>query len=199
MDLEKQMAQMAPVDAVEREERRSVTLSGWLVRQDESTWDFQLLDLSCSGCKILCEAPLGRGEPVRIAVLNRGVVDAEVRWRRSGFAGLRFSDVRDPESKWPRRTKRTPIRGTVRLKRSGRRRHDLRIFDLSTEGCRVEFLDRPAIDEIVWVKLDGIETLEARVRWTEGFVGGLRFSKTLHPAVLGLHLASYTPDTAETP
>lgn len=198
MNLEEPVEQAAPAKAVDREERRPVHLPGWLTRQDQSTWDFRLSDLSYSGCKILCEAPLGRGEPVRLAVLNRGLVEAEARWRRNGFVGLRFTDLGEP-SNWPRRIHRTPIHGTVRLKRSGRRRHDLRIFDLSTNGCKVEFLDRPAIDELVWIKLDGMETLEARVRWIEGFVGGLRFSKVLHPAVLGLHLATYATERSGTP
>lgn len=177
---------------VAREERRAVVFPGWLIRGDGSTAPFELRDLTYAGCNILTEAPLGPGEQVRLAVKNRGLVEAEVRWRRNGSVGLSFCDV-DPAdtSRWPRRTKRVPVRGTVRVKRSGRARYQVMIFDLSSDGCKVEFADRPMIDESVVVRLEGIEPLEASVRWMSGCVGGLRFSKKLHPAVLSLYLASY--------
>ncbi len=178
--------------AVPREERRAVDFSGWLIRGDGSTSPFQLRDLTYAGCKIATEAPLGTGELIKLAVKERGLVEAEVRWRRSGSAGLRFCDL-DPAaaSRWPRRIKRVPVGGTVRVKRPGRTRYELDILDLSTAGCKVEFADRPAVGEFVVVKLEGMEPLEAKVCWINGRYMGLRFSKTLHPAVLGLHLPSY--------
>ena len=58
-----------------------------------------------------------------------------------------------------------------------------RVFDASPEGCKVEFVERPAIGERVWVRFDGIEPLEGTVRWVEGHVGGVKFKRPLHQAV----------------
>ncbi len=177
---------------VPREERRAVSLSGWLIRDDGVTAPFHLHDLSYAGCRITTETRLDAGERIKLAVHQRGLVEAEVRWRRSGSAGLCFCDLDPAESsRWPRRTRRTPVHGTVRLKRWGRARYELPIFDVSVAGCKVEFADRPLVDEFVLVKLAGMEPLEAKVCWMDGCIGGLRFSKKLHPAVLALHLASY--------
>jgi hypothetical protein len=59
----------------------------------------------------------------------------------------------------------------------------VRVFDASPEGCKVEFVERPAIGERVWVRFDGIEPLEGTVRWVEGHVGGVKFKRPLHQAV----------------
>jgi hypothetical protein len=65
------------------------------------------------------------------------------------------------------------------------------IYDLSPEGCRVEFVDRPTLSERLWVKLEGVEALEGTVCWIEGHCVGLQFRRPLHPAVFGTLLKRF--------
>jgi hypothetical protein len=43
----------------------------------------------------------------------------------------------------------------------------------------VEFIERPAIEERVWIKFDGLEAPEGSVSWVEGHVGGVRFAASI--------------------
>ena len=45
------------------------------------------------------------------------------------------------------------------------------------------------LGERVWVKFDGLESLEATVRWLDGHIGGVAFERPLHEAVFQ-HLVS---------
>lgn len=58
------------------------------------------------------------------------------------------------------------------------------IHDLSENGCRTEFVERPRIGETVWIKFDGLIPLESTVRWTRGFEGGLEFYNPIDGRVL---------------
>ena len=69
------------------------------------------------------------------------------------------------------------------LRRSGARAYRVRVFDLSPKGCKIEFIERPAIGERVWVKFDTLAALEGTVRWIDGHIGGLQFERPLHDAV----------------
>lgn len=44
-------------------------------------------------------------------------------------------------------------------------------------------MERPKLDELVWVKIDGLQSLEAMVCWIRGFEIGLEFERPIHPAV----------------
>lgn len=96
------------------------------------------------------------------------------------------SGFKKPRAQSPRRSARVALTGAVQLSRSGRESFPVTIFDLSREGCRVEFVERPRLDESVWVKLDGLEPLEAVVCWAEGVAAGLEFSRPIHPAVFDM-------------
>lgn len=69
------------------------------------------------------------------------------------------------------------------LRRSGQKTYRANVHDVSREGCKVEFVERPMLDEIVWVKFEGLEALEAMVCWVEGFSVGLEFQRPVHQAV----------------
>jgi len=86
----------------------------------------------------------------------------------------------------PRRTKRVPVAASVTLRRHGRQNFRVQVFDASSHGCKVEFVERPEMQECVWVRFEGLEPLEASVRWLEGQCAGLQFSKPIHPAVFDL-------------
>lgn len=90
----------------------------------------------------------------------------------------------------PRRDARIPLDVEVILRRrAGKNSYNVSIQDLSRHGCKLELVDRPAVDERVWVRIDGLEPLEARVCWIDGFALGVEFQKDLHPAVFD-HLIS---------
>lgn len=76
----------------------------------------------------------------------------------------------------------------VVLKRPGHNRFRVRIHDVSTHGCKVEFIDRPNLDEQVWLKFDQLEAISAHVCWVDGPSVGLEFINPIHPAVLDMLL-----------
>lgn len=96
------------------------------------------------------------------------------------------SGFRRPGVQAPRRSARVRIQGEVQLRRSGQHNYVVHIFDLSREGCRIEFVERPRLDEIVWIKFDDLEALEATVCWVEGFCVGVEFVRPIYPAVFEL-------------
>ena len=83
---------------------------------------------------------------------------------------------------------RKPVAAEVLLRRSAQSGYRVRVFDISPSGCRCEFVERPAIGERVWVKLDRLEPLESEVRWIEDANAGLRFIQPIHPAVFDMVL-----------
>lgn len=84
---------------------------------------------------------------------------------------------------WPRKGSRVTLSAEVILRRAGHRTYRVKIFDVSMHGCKAEFVERPKLDETVWVKFDNLEALEAMVCWVRGFEVGLEFQKAIHPAV----------------
>lgn len=84
-----------------------------------------------------------------------------------------------------RRSERVALDAAVSLRRSGQLNYNVRAYDASLHGCRVEFVERPELDERLWVKFDGLQPLEAEVCWVEGFAAGLNFVHPIHPAVFG--------------
>ncbi|HEV8407622.1 MAG TPA: PilZ domain-containing protein [Sphingomicrobium sp.] len=82
-----------------------------------------------------------------------------------------------------RRSERIALNASVSLRRSGQLNYRVRIFDASLHGCRVEFVERPKLDELLWVKFEGLQPLQAEVCWVEGFTVGVNFIQPIHPAV----------------
>ena len=177
------------MDYPSRPDRRSVDLSGYALLADGTTIDAVLLDLSYEGCKIRPGNALRAGDRLKLGVLRLGLIEAEVRWFEDGVAGLAFSLIEMPVQKeWPRRSDRAPVTASVTLRRSGQPNYRVRVFDASPEGCKVEFVDRPSEGNKLWVKFEGLETLEAEVCWVEKTVMGLRFQRPMHPAVFNMLL-----------
>lgn len=83
----------------------------------------------------------------------------------------------------PRKSARVGLEAEVSLRRSGHTNYRANVHDVSQEGCKVEFVERPLLDETVWVKFEGLESLEAMVCWIDGFAAGLEFQRPVHPAV----------------
>jgi hypothetical protein len=82
-----------------------------------------------------------------------------------------------------RRSERVALDAGVALRRPGQLAYRVKIFDASLHGCRLEFVERPRLEEQLWVKFDGLQPLEAEVCWIEGFNAGVNFVQPIHPAV----------------
>ena len=174
-------------DPIDRRERRPVSLRAFVVREDKSTYEALILDLSYDGCGIETPAPLRLGEAVKLSVLRRGAIASRVRWCRNGKAGLVFEPEQSSEKKRsPRCSERIATSADVSLRRLGQSSRRVRVTDLSSEGCKVRLPHEPRVGEHLLIKLDGLEVLEAEVCWAERFDAGLRFERPFHPAVFAL-------------
>jgi hypothetical protein len=86
----------------------------------------------------------------------------------------------------PRKSQRVHLSAEIMLRRAGQNSYRVKIFDASPHGCKAEFVDRPKLDELVWIKFEGLEALEAMVCWVRGFEVGLEFENPIHPAVFDM-------------
>jgi hypothetical protein len=48
------------------------------------------------------------------------------------------------------------------LRRSGQNNYRVNVYDLSLHGCRVEFVERLDLEELLWVKFERLDALEAK-------------------------------------
>lgn len=172
---------------VDRSERRAVVMRGYVIVADGTHHEITLLDLSYEGCGIETAVELAPAQRVKLSVLRRGAIDAEVRWCRQGKAGLVFVPETEIVRKVsPRQNERVDLAADVVLRRIGRSSFRVAVADLSPRGCKVQLVERPSEGERVLVKFDGLEPLEAEVCWVEGFAAGLKFERPVHPAVFEL-------------
>jgi hypothetical protein len=173
---------------IERRERRPVHMTGYAVLADGTTAHLTLLDLSYDGCGIAIEAELQSGDRIKLSVLKRGAIPAEVRWYSKGKAGLVFqAEPPSAESMHhPRQVERVCISAEVSFRRPGRFNFRVWLKDLSPNGCKIEFVERPQLGEHVWIRFEGLEGLEGEVCWIEGRSAGVRFIRHIHPAVFDL-------------
>src|SRR5438874_531353 len=97
------------------------------------------------------------GLRLKVSILGLGsALDAEVRWYRDGHAGLHFDpEERAQDPQVPRKEERVELAAELSLRRFGRANYKARLFDLAPTGCKVEFVERPLVDELLWVKFDG--------------------------------------------
>ena len=91
----------------------------------------------------------------------------------------------------PRRAERSPLSAEIELRRSFNGKYQVTVRDCSPQGCCINLVDRVALDETLWIKLPGLESIEAYVCWTRDFVAGVEFIKPLHPAVFDLLMARH--------
>ena len=86
-------------------------------------------------------------------------------------------------SLYERRSERVELDADVALRRSGHATYRVRVHDVSPHGCKLEFVERPQVDELVWVKFQGLDAIESAVCRVDGFVVGVEFVQAIHPAV----------------
>ena len=128
-------------------------------------------------------------EVMQVRLPGLETVQARVRWVDNYIAGLKCPDqegeVRDQAA---HQGKRRTAGMEAQLRRIGRLAYWVELRDLSPEGCMIDLVERPAMDEVMQVRLPGLETLQARVRWIDNYVAGLKFERPIHPAVFELLL-----------
>ena len=97
-----------------------------------------------------------------------------------------------PRTQAPRKSERVSIAATVNLRRRGHHNFTVKVFDLSREGCKIEFMERPQLEETVWVKFEGLEGIEATVCWIAGTEAGVEFVRPIHSAVFAMLVGRLT-------
>lgn len=172
-----------------RAERRRVHMDGHIMLPGGIAHEIVVTNLSYEGCGIDTKARLEPGQALKLSVLKRGAIDAEVRWVENGRAGLGFPVQPDASPPQPRKTERVSVEAEVTLRRMGRTAYQCRLFDLSPDGCKAEMIERPLVGERAVIRFAGIEPLEAEVRWVRGPHAGLQFERSFHPAVFDLLIA----------
>jgi len=177
-----------------RRERRPVTLAACATREDGSLVEMTIVDLSYDGCGVVCSGAVAVGDRLNLSALGRKSAPVTVRWTDGGRAGLSFIAVagEDEPTRQPRRHERVSVEGEVTMHRRNKSNYRVHIYDLSPEGCRAEFVERPDVNEQLWIKFDGLEHLAADVRWIVGAKAGLKFQRSFHPAVFELLIARLT-------
>lgn len=177
-----------PAGLAERATRRPVEFPAHLVLAGGVVLDVRLLDLSYDGCRIDVPRALFEGDEVQLSVQGRGVIEASVRWCKDGRAGLKFAGEPEVKKQVARSGQRRTAGLEAQLRRIGRLKYWVELRDLSPDGCMIDLVERPALDEVMQVKLPGLETLQARVRWVDNYIAGLKFEQPIHPAVFELLL-----------
>jgi hypothetical protein len=173
-----------------RRERRPLNQSAHATRGDGSMITLTVVDLANEGCGVLCPVSLLVGERLELSACGPAKIAAVVRWTDGARAGLAFDFAASPGlDHRARQHERISVEGEVSMRRAAKLAFRVRVYDLSPEGCKAEFVERPDIGEQLWIKFDGMEALEAKVRWIVGAKAGLRFVRPLHAAVFDLLVA----------
>lgn len=169
----------------EREWRRPIGRKGFGVLEDGTTFPLAIVEISYGGCKIETEIALFPGIQFRMSAIGgRSTVAARVQWHKDGCAGIEFLPKEVPARPHaPRAHERLRIDAAVTLRQTGRRHYQTLLFDLTPAGCKVEFVERPREGDLLWATFDGLEGIETRVMWVDGFRGGLKFTRPIHPGV----------------
>lgn len=89
-----------------------------------------------------------------------------------------FNPGKSAREHWPRGSKRQTVEAEVSFRKPGQIGYQVRLFDLSPRGCKVEFVERPNPHDRVWVKFRGLEGIPAYVCWIDGFTGGVEFEQS---------------------
>lgn len=87
-----------------------------------------------------------------------------------------------------RRSERWAWQADVQF-RSGPKRANVKICDISTLGARVQGVFLVREGEHFFIKLPGLDSIEARVAWVTDFEFGCEFLQPLNDAVLNARLS----------
>lgn len=89
-----------------------------------------------------------------------------------------------------RRSTRSALVGSeLRVRRIGGFSFQAGLWDVSSDGCRIELIEECAPGEDVIARFPQLEPMGAWVRWTQGVTAGVEFMRPIHPAVFKFLLA----------
>jgi hypothetical protein len=181
-------------ESTNRQDRRPVQLSGHAIIDGTQTIEVQVVNLTYDGCCISAPIRLKPAQALKLSVSGLGVVDAQVRWWEDGKVGLQFGPgVEEEDTKpQPRAAERIAVTAEVLQRRQGQPGYRVRLFDVSRNGCKAEFVERPRAGDHVWIKFEGLESIDAEICWAEGFQAGLKYVNPIHPAVFDLLLKRFS-------
>ena len=89
-------------------------------------------------------------------------------------------------SEVPRRSIRVALDARVSIRRSAEQYRVTELRDLSSHGCSVELVASVNLDEIVWIKLPGMEARQGLVCWVKDYTCGIEFDAPLHSSVMDM-------------
>ena len=85
------------------------------------------------------------------------------------------------ETSHQRQSDRVPLKAEVQY-RSGARRAAVKINNLSVTGARISVAHLLRPGDQFYLKLPGLEAIEAQVVWVDAFEAGCKFARPLHQA-----------------
>ncbi len=86
----------------------------------------------------------------------------------------------------------------VAVRERGRSDRSVTLTSLSRGGCSIAGAALFFANQDIWVKIPGLESLSAELRWTSDGRAGATFQRPLHPAVLSSYVPEPLPDHAFT-
>ena len=94
-----------------------------------------------------------------------------------------------------RKSDRRPSGAGAALGGEGRLKVQVRIVDISSQGCRLELSGPLPEGALVSVKVPTFEPWQARIVWSKRGTAGCQFTHLLHPAVVQRLTGAFSPDT----
>ena len=91
--------------------------------------------------------------------------------------------------RWPR----LALEADVGFRRRREAHYNIKMHDMTPEGCRIASPERIDRGELVWVQLPSLESLAARVKWTRAWQSGVEFERPMHVAVFDMMAGRLAP------
>jgi hypothetical protein len=92
-------------------------------------------------------------------------------------------DTDDSDGANRRRASRNRVRVTADFRKVGRTPFRVQVVDLSQTGCHCETTSKVMIGDRVWITLNGLEAIEAIIRWATPFGFGCEWAHPMHISV----------------
>jgi hypothetical protein len=83
-----------------------------------------------------------------------------------------------------RRFARVAVASTLMIRPIGGFNYQAQLDQVSAAGCRVELVEEAELGEPLIARFPQLEPLVGEVRWKEGPMAGLEFTRPMHSAVL---------------
>ncbi|HET9429455.1 MAG TPA: PilZ domain-containing protein [Allosphingosinicella sp.] len=144
--------------------------------------------ISGVGAILHADLPVASGERLELELMSGDHIDGVVEWRRGSDVGLRFDQPIDIFSllarnlvSQPGERRRMPRVELLcpALLETPSRTELVTTRDVAQGGVKLDTPVPLAVDEKVMITLEGFRPLEGEVRWVEGGLAGIAFSREL--------------------